>query len=190
MAHRLLSFISAVTVMAWASVASAQIWTTAGITGIVDEADGNIHSFNSTGSVSIKSSVASGTLDIRFPVQTVPDLLVPQQGDCPEMRVALRDTGPGARVLIRLMRLGVALGHEGQLTTLATIDSNTLPPIADPTRYRAHRACLSSPPDGEFIFDFAFYTYYFDVQLIKTTSAANPGLMSLQICPSQDACDP
>jgi hypothetical protein len=29
-----------------------------------------------------------------------------------------------------------------------------------------------------------------DVQLIKTAATAHPGLMSLQICPSQDFCDP
>jgi len=45
-------------------------------------------------------------------------------------------------------------------------------------------------PGSEFVFDKAFFTYYVDVQLIKTTATANPGLMSLQICPSQDFCDP
>jgi hypothetical protein len=83
----------AVIMLAGASAvfAQPQIWSAAGVTGIVDDADLNIHSFNTTGSVAIKASVAAGTLDIRFPVQTVPNLLAPQPGDCAEMRVNLRD---------------------------------------------------------------------------------------------------
>lgn len=190
MPHRLMWFVSAVIVFAWAPVASAQIWSAAGVTGIVDDADDTIHSFNTTGSVSIKSSVASGTLDIRFPVQTVRDLLVPQEGDCPEMRVNLRDTGAGARVIVRLMQLTIFPGSPNRLISLGQIDSDTRPPDGDPTRYRSYAACLSAPPDSDVLFDFAFHTYYMDVQLIKTASTANPGLMSLQICPSQDFCDP
>ncbi len=193
MPKTLVSFISAVIVFAWAPVAAqvGSIWSAAGVTGIVDEADLNIHQFNSTGSVSIKSSVTSGTLDIRFPVQTVPDLLVPQQGDCPEMRVNLRDTGSGARVIVRLMALSIFPGSGTQLTSLAQIDSNSQLPPGDPTEYRSYRTCLNNlSPGSEFLFDKAFFTYYVDVQLIKTTASANPGLMSLQICPSQDFCDP
>jgi hypothetical protein len=187
----LMSFVSAVTVLAWAPVASAQIWSAAGVTGMVDEADQGIHSFNSTGSVSIKSSVARGTLDIRFPVQAVPDLLVPQESDCPELRVNLRDTGSGARVIVRLMALSIFPGSGTRLTSIAQIDSDTRPLGGDATQYRNHRTCLNgTPPGSEFIFDKAFFSYYVDVQLIKTSSTANPGLMSVQICPSQDACDP
>ena len=191
MPQRLTSLFSAVIVFAWASVASAQIWSAAGATGAVDEADTKIHLFNSTGSVSIRRSVASGTLDIRYPVQTVPNLLVPQASDCPEMRVNLRDTGAGARVIVRLMALSIFPGSGTRLTTLGQIDSDTRPPVGDATEYRSYAACLvKTPPDSEFLFDFAFFTYYMDVQLIKTTASANPGLMSLQICPAQDACDP
>jgi len=195
MSNRLLSFISAVIVSGSAAVAAAQagsIWSAAGVTGIVDEADLTIHSFNSTGSVAIKSSVASGTLDIRYPVQTVPDLLVPQQGDCPEMRVNLRDTGPGARVIVRLMALSIFPGSGTQVTSIAEIDSDrSQPPLGDPNEYHSYRTCLDNvPPGSEFLFDKAFFTYYVEAQLIKTTATANPGLMSLQICPSQDACDP
>jgi hypothetical protein len=103
---------------------------------------------------------------------------VPQEGDCPELRANLRDTGPGARVIARLMRLGI--GGEavvGELTSIAEIDSDTFP-SATSDRYITHRACLYGEPGP--IVDF---TYYVDVQLIKTTATANPGLMSLQICP-------
>lgn len=194
-----MSVISAVIVFAWAPVASAQIWSAAGVTGAVDEADTSIYRFNDTGSVSIKSSVASGTLNVRFPVHDVPDLLVPQEGDCPELRVNLRDTGPGARVIVRLMALMIFPGSPNQLTSLGEIDSDTRQPVGDPNQYHSYAACLHPPPadscgaavgECDVLFDKAFFTYYVDVQLIKTTATANPGLMSLQICPSQDFCDP
>jgi hypothetical protein len=194
MRHIVVSFIAAAIVLASAPVASAQIWSAAGISGIVDEADLNIHQFNTTGSVSIKSSVNRGTLDIRYPVQTLPDLLTPQRGDCPELRVNLRDTGAGARVFVRLMALSIFPGADGTprpLTSLAVIDSNTHPAEGDPTQYRSFRTCIGGlPPGSEFLIDYAFFAYYVDVQLIKNTATANPGLMSVQICSSQDACDP
>ena len=194
MARRLtLSSIWAVIIIAGAPAVFAQtrIWSAAGVTGIVDDADLNIHSFNSTGSVSIRSSVAAGTLDIRFPVQTVPDLLAPQPGDCAEMRVNLRDTGPGARVIVRLLALSIFPGSGTQLTMLAAIDSDTRPPVGDATQYRSYATCLNNTsPGSEFLFDKAFFSYYVDAQLIRTNASANPGLMSVQICPSQDACDP
>ena len=187
------SCICAATVIGASQVAFAQsrIWSAAGVTGIVDEADLGIHSFNSTGSVAIRSSVSSGTLDIRFPVQTVPHLLPPQPGDCAEMRVNLRDTGPGARVIVRLMALSIFPGAGTQSTVLGVIDSDTRAPSGDATQYRSYATCLNTPsPGSDSIFDMAFFTYYVDAQLIRSTSSANPGLMSVQICPSQDACDP
>ena len=194
MATRLrLSFMCAVLIIVGASAAFAQpqIWSAAGVTGIVDDADLNIHSFNTTGSVAIRSSVAAGTLDIRFPVQTMPNQLPPQPGDCAEMRVNLRDTGPGARVIVRLMALSIFPGSGTRLTTLAAIDSDTQPPEGNGTEYRSYRTCLNNAsPGSEAIFDYAFFSYYVDAQLTKTTASANPGLMSLQICPAQDACDP
>src|SRR5215208_5930214 len=149
--------------------AQTRIWSAAGVTGIVDEADLSLHSFNSTGSVAIKSSVAAGTLDIRFPVQTVPDLLAPQPGDCAEMRVNLRDTGAGARVIVRLMALSIFPGSGTRLTTLAGIDSDSQPPLGDATQYHTYKTCLTkTSPGSEFIFDHAFFTYYVEAQLIKT----------------------
>jgi len=173
------------------AAAESGIWSAAGVTGVVDEAGLNLFKFNSTGSVSIKSSVTSGTLELRFPVNAVPDLLIPQQGDCPELRVNARDTGAGARVMVRLMALSIFPGSGNGVTSLAEIDSDATPPPADPTQYRALRTCINKlPPGSEFLFDKAFFSYYVEAQLIKSNGTANPGLMSVQICPSQDACDP
>ena len=190
MPQRVVLFIAAVILFASPPGAHAQIpriWSAAGVTGAVDEAGVSLYKFNDTGSVSIKSS-SIGTLNMRYPVQTMEDLLVPQEGDCPELRVQLRDTGAGSRVIIRLMQLGSGLGRG--LTSLGQIDSDTLPAISDPTQYRSVHVCLTPSGGSEFLFDYAFFTYYVDVQLIKTTASANPGVLTLQICPSQDGCDP
>jgi hypothetical protein len=189
MLQRLIALISAVIVLATAAVASAQSpfgareWSAPGLTGVVDEADLSIHRFNDTGSVSIKAEVPRDTLNLRYPVGAF--TFVPGAGDCPELRANLRDTGAGARVIVRLMRL--AIGGEagvGALAAVAVIDSDRFPGAAS-TQYLTYRACLAGEPGHPLE-----HTYYVDVQLIKTASAANPGLMSVQLCPSQDACDP
>jgi hypothetical protein len=193
MRHLLGSLLSAA-VVAWAPAASAQVWSAAGVSGIVDEANVNQYQFNNTGSVSIKPSVHTATLNIRYPVQTLPDLLIPQQGDCPELRVNLRDTGPGARVIIRLVALPIfpdADGASRPVTVLGTVDSNTSEATGDPAQYRSFRSCINHlPPGSEFLIDYSFFAYYVEAQLTKTTASANPGLLSVQICSSQDRCDP
>jgi hypothetical protein len=187
MAHKLKLFISTMIVIAWAPVASAQDWAAAGFTGSVDEADTSIHVFGSNGAVAIRSSVARGTLNVRYQVHDMPvEFNPPELGDCTEIRANLRDTGPGARVIVRLMRLGI--GGEapvGELTLLAEIDSDTFPSAAQ-NRYVMHRACLNVDPAA----NLTDFTYFVDAQLIKTTATANPGLLSLQVCRSQDFCDP
>lgn len=137
MAQTLVAIVSAVLVLAWAPAASAQIWSAAGATGAVDESDRSMYVFGSNGAVAIRSSIARGTLNLRYPVQTVPNLLIPQ-GDCAEMRVLLRDTGAGGRVVVRLMQLGIAGGFEGSLEQVAEINSDGLQPVGDPNQYHSH----------------------------------------------------
>jgi len=181
MFHRLTLLVTAL-VLASLPAAAQDIWTAAGSTGIVDEADTQMHVFNSTGSVSIKSSVASGTLDIRYPMHSLGPVGL---ADCMMLRARLRDTGAGARVVVRLMALDIT---NGQLTSLGEIDSNNTgqPPPADPTQYVLYRTCLRV--DQSLPFDFVFFTYYVEAQLTKTTASANPGLMALQIC-TNDRCE-
>ena len=196
MANRFTWALSAAIVLASARAASAQfttsdVWSAAGVTGVVDEADRSMVQFNSTGSVSIKSSVTSGTLDLRYQVHTMPSHEVANQSDCTEMRAVLRDTGAGARVILRLMRLDIR-DRTGQLTSLGGIDSNTSVRwnrLGEPTAYALYSACLNVPDTGQ-PFDFAFYTYYVDAQLIKSTSTANPGSMAVQICHTNEHCEP
>jgi hypothetical protein len=184
MAHTRKLFIATMIVLTWASVASAQEWAVAGFTGIVDEADTSMHVFGSNGAVAIKSSVGRGTLNVRYPVDMRVREFNPPDSDCTELRANLRDTGSGSRVIVRLMRLGI--GGEapvGELTLLAEIDSNAFGGASN--QYITHRACFTQDPG--FLTD---WTYFVEAQLIKTVATANPGLMSLQICSSQDACDP
>jgi hypothetical protein len=187
MAKRLVPFISAVIVFAWAPVASAQFWSSPGFVGSVDEADTSMHVFGSNGAVAIRSSVARGTLNVRYPVLFggLGQFFPPESGDCTQIRAMVRDTGPGARVIVRLMRLSIGGDLElGVLSSLAVIDSDTS--LAGPSnQFTRRQACLTEDPGAA-----GDYTYFFDVQLIKTTATANPGLMSLQICSNDDACEP
>jgi hypothetical protein len=185
MSHRLTSLISAF-VLACTPAAFAQgffpsVWTAAGVTGIVDDSGLTMHVFNNTGSVSIKSSVASGTLEIRFPVQTLPVNSSPD-GACVQMRARLRDTGPGARVLVRFIRLDISTGS---LRSLGEIDTDTQPQF-EGNQYTLYQTCLNVP--NAFPFDVASFAYYVQAQLIKTTATANPGLMVVQICNTDEAC--
>ena len=186
MPSTLMWFIAAVIVFASASVASAQEWAAAGVTGSIDEADTSIYRFNDTGSVSIKGSVARATLQVRYRVDSMPAIFNPPGVDCTELRANLRDTGAGARVIIRVFRLGIGgEASTGELTKLGEIDSDRQPNPPPSTRYLSYRACLSEGPGAT-----DDYTFFVEAQLIKTTATANPGLLSLQICSSQDACDP
>jgi len=166
------------------------IWSAAGVNGIVDSEDRSIYQTNTSGSIAIRSSVASGKLDVRFPVQTMSAHSAPA-GACTEMRALLRDAGSGARVIVRMMQLGIRSGFDGQLTNLGQIDTDTTPRLThlnDPTAYAEYRMCLNVPADSPF--DFSFFTYYVEAQLIKTNAGGNPGLKSVQICHTEEQCQP
>lgn len=144
-------------------------------------ADTTMYVFNNTGSVSIKASVASATLDIRFPVQTLP-LKDSPEGACVRMRARLRDTGEGARVLVRLMRLDITTGS---LRSVGQIDTDAQP-LLNGNHDSVYQTCLNVP--NAFPFDVGSFAYYVDAKLIKTRATANPGLMVVQICNTDEAC--
>jgi hypothetical protein len=109
------------------------------------------------------------------------------------MRALLRDTGPGVRVIVRLMQLGIRGGFDGQLTALGQIDTDTtqrLSRLNEPLEYAQYRTCLNVPAGSPF--DFQFFTYYVEAQLIKTAEGGNPGpgLMAVQICHTEEQCEP
>jgi hypothetical protein len=179
--------------------ASAQnIWTALGNTGIVDETGRSIYVFNSAGSAAIEPSVSSATLELRYNVtgvSLIPATTTPPGDDsdlesqnCIRLDAKLRDTGSGARVIVRVQELDQAGGPAGSGTirTLGTIDSDTSS-IASP-EYVMYSTCLNVPP-GDFPLDLAFHAYVVEAQLIKTSAGANPGLKLLRLC-SRGACTP
>jgi hypothetical protein len=163
------------------------IWTTIAATGIVDEADIGIHVFNNTGTVSIREAVSSATLDLRYPVPTLAfNDTAPVRG-CVQLRARLRDTGAGARVIVRLLRVTL---DNGVQRSLGDIDSDEQPLFAG-NEYAMHQTCINVPSDSaDFPIDTALHAYYVHAQLIKTTAAANPGLMAIQLCLPEDTCQP
>lgn len=172
-----------------AAAASAQqsnIWTQLGNTGSVDEADASVYVFHNTGSVAIKSGVSKATLDIRYSIAANgyygyqgPAIDDPENWEgptpCVQLRASLRDTGPGARVIVTLKQMDI---FSGEITALGRIDSDVynLPS----TDYIVYTECMNVPVD--FPFDFRFFAYFIDAQLIKTSSSANPGLKLVQLC--------
>jgi hypothetical protein len=169
-----------------------QTWSAAAVTGTVDEAGLSMFQANSTGSVSIKSSVASGTLEIRYNLSHMPIVIrkpFDPQDDGPDQRIflraRLRDTGAGSRVIVRLQQLNL---DTSELQTLATFDSDDPANPAFPsTSYGLYTTRLNVP--STFQFDFSRFAYYVEAQLIKTSSSANPGLMAVQICTPGGACE-
>lgn len=79
------------------------------------------------------------------------------------------------------------------MTTLAQIDSDTatrMTNMNDLLQYAEYRTCYR--PASGVPFDFSFFNYYVDAQLIKTAAGGNPGpgLMSVQICHTEEQCEP
>lgn len=183
------SLFTGISVAALTAVASAQavnVWTQVANTGIVDSADTAVYQSHNTGSVSIKSEVAAATIDIRYSIaangsygyqgRAIDD---PENWEgptpCVRLQASLRDTGPGARVVVRLRRLDLS---SGALRTLGLIDSDAHN-IAS-TSYTLFSECMDIPVD--YPFDFRFFGYFIEAQLIKTSPGANPGLRMVQLC--------
>ena len=168
-----------------ASVVAAQqpasIWTQLANTGEVDEADLSIFQFHDTGSVAIKSGLSSATLDIRYSISATGHYgyqgTPPEEGPtpCEQLKASLRDTGAGARVIVRLKEMYIG---SGAMRTLAEIDSDRDALVS--TNYIHYQDCANVPIQEPF--DFRFFTYFVEAQLIKTTAAANPGLKVIQVC--------
>jgi hypothetical protein len=159
----------------------ASIWTQLANTGEVDEADLSVFQFHDTGSVAIKSGVSNTTLDIRYSISANGNYgfegTPPSEGPdpCIRLKASLRDTGAGARVIVRLKQMDIG---SGAMKTLAMIDSDRDGLVS--TDYILYQACANVPID--FPFDFRFFTYFVEAQLIKTAAGANPGLKVVQVC--------
>jgi hypothetical protein len=176
--------------VAVAQVTHGSVWNAIGKTGSIDEADLSIYEIHDTGSLTIKRSVTSATLDVTYNVTGLPNVEpgfpVPEPegiGRCVGMRAVLRDTGPGARVVVALKQLDLFRGTG--ITTLGVIDSNNPPGLAS-EEYFLFETCLNVPDD--FQFEYGQFVYFIEAQLIKTTSGGNPGLRAVSVCVRTTMC--
>jgi hypothetical protein len=157
-----------------------QSWSTVGSTGIPDESSGNLISFSDTGSVFIKSGIASATAQIRYPVSPAPVLPGVANPATFCLDVNYRDTGTGSRVIVSLRSVD---GEEGTNTHL-TFDSDAFQPTGD--QYLFNHVCGAKNSDGSdmFFFHTLARAFYIDVRLIKSASSGNPGVKKIMIAPS------
>jgi hypothetical protein len=157
-----------------------QYWSVVASTGIADESSTSKVSFADAGSAFFKSG-ATGTIQLRYPVIPSGELEKVKDGQSEGffcLDVIYRDTGPGSRVIVRL------LSTDGEfLTEHMTFDSDTLP--ATGTAYESN-GNMGDPVCGSpRFFDTARRAYFVEVLLTKTTSTANPGVRVIKILDSQ-----
>jgi hypothetical protein len=183
----LAGFVVALTASAAAQTFATGVWSAAGNSGAVDSTQQSVYQTNGTGSVQVKSN-ATGTIVLRYNVSGMPRVFrqpYDPEDDGPDQRIQLmarlRDTGAGARVVVRLRELNLATGS---LRTLALINSDNS--FSSGTEYFNEIVYLSV--DEEFQFDYWRFAYYIEAELSKTTATANPGLMAVQVCNPAGAC--
>ncbi len=172
-----------------AQTAATGVWTAVGNSGEVDSAHQSLYQTNGTGSVQIKSG-STGKIVLRYNASGIPRVFrkaYDPADDGPDPRIQLmarlRDTGAGARVVVRLRALNL---DTGALSTLAAIDSDTMYASVGQPEYVNEYALLNV--DSDFQFDYWHFAYYVEAELWKTSSTANPGLMGVRICNPAGAC--
>ena len=157
----------------------AQFWSAIGAVGIADESSTSLISFSDTGSVTMKSSVASGTAQLRYPVYIVgnmtKDLSPINDRWCLGMQY--RDNGDHSQVIAALKSVNTSTGA---VVSYGTLDSKIYGDTG--TAYQTRFNCVLANSDGTPLSSFfsGDTAYYIDVKLIKTASDGNPGLKSLQ----------
>jgi hypothetical protein len=158
-------------------------WTHLGAMGTPTSSTASLAQFNDAGTISIKSSVASGTLRVKYNVTAV-DGVLDRTSDHQRlclMMVARADTSD-SRVIATLYRQTIDTNQPR--VVIGTIDSAHFP--ADGvTGYRMMTACdmtddaaAGAPLES---LNFAFEAYFIEAQLIKKSSAGNPGLQTVAI---------
>jgi len=158
-------------------------WTHLAATGTATSATASLAQFNDAGTVSIKSSIASGTLRMKYNVTAV-DGILDRTSDHQQlcfMMVARADTSD-SRVIATLYRQTIDTNRPRSV--IATIDSANYP--ADGvTGYRMMQKCgIADDSAGgaplESLY-FGYEAYFVEAQLIKRASAGNPGLQTLAL---------
>jgi len=158
-------------------------WTHIAAVGTATSSTASLAQFNDAGTVSIKSGVASGTLRMKYNVTAV-DGVLDRTADHQQlcfMMTARADTSD-SRVIATLYRQTIDTNR--QRSVIATIDSANYPPDGV-TGYRMMQKC-GIPDDAAGgapleALGFAYEAYFVEVQLIKKSSAGNPGLQAVAL---------
>lgn len=165
--------LAALAIAAPARAQASKSWTTVGAAGNVDDGDTAIFD-GLVSAMGVKSTAPlPATVDVKYNVTAVDGLLTSAPSRA--LRVGLLDDGSGSRVVVRLKRASVS---SGAVTTIATLDSDAW--SSSPyMQVREHVTCYGEPT--YLAFDFSLYAYFFEVQITKSTSTANPRLYSIQL---------
>jgi len=150
-------------------------WAVPGSTGIIDDEGTWAVALHDTGSAAIRTSVPSATIKLRYAITGGPARL-DGFDTAWFMRLSFRDTGPTARVVVKVIALNAATGAQ---STLATFDSDTDPRVVPGSEYQHLVAgpFLNTEGNGSFQgFDYSRFAYYAEVTLTKTDTTGNPGI--------------
>jgi hypothetical protein len=158
-------------------------WTAVGSTGTLDAASLSIAKLNGTGSIAIRSSVASGVVTVRYNVTAVDGIHNPFTADdtvC--LWASVRANSAAARVRLRLIQVPWAPNPN---TVLGEIDSGA---VFNDTDYHVMQNCAIHRPGttaGIPSFGFFLRAYFVQAELIKTAADGNPGLKVIALSHDQ-----
>ena len=108
-------------------------------------------------------------MGIRYNIVAIPGL---QGGDGPRMTVRFKDTGANSRVIVWLREYNIWTGN---LVTRMMLDSND---YGSSSTYQTRTVSKCTWP---WTYDFNNKVYYIETSIVKTNSAAGPGLASVQL---------
>ena len=166
-----------------AAVATVQAdWSSVAATGAIDEGDRAKVVFNNDGSAAIRSTISSASAKMRLLVPT------PRPDELGSLVFVMRarDNGPAARVIATLKR--VTFGYYGgpeRSDIVAVIDSEQHPQ-GDGwlTMNGSLKSCCwirNRVTGGAEALNFLDSAYFVEVQLIKNSTAGNPGVLSVAV---------
>jgi hypothetical protein len=183
-AYRLAAFVSLVFLFAWTRGALAQdtpqrSWTHIGAAGVPDESSDPLR-FGSNGAVAVGLSVAApARVVLRYNITAVNGLFASESGEglplC--LHVRYRDTGPDARVVVRIREVsfGIFADPGEHVRTLITFNSDSQSGLGS-REYEGATVC--SP---NLAFHFFQHAYFAEVELLKLGPSGDPGLHALGI---------